>query len=570
MKLRAKMMMIGLLPIFLLGIGIYILAADRTANGIYNEAYSGMQAAALAVRDIFEVGHKGAYTLDDQGDLWKGETLNITQAVSIVDHIKDNTGLDVTIFWGDTRILTSMKDESGQRQIHTKAPEKAVKKVLQDGDYYFDRHVDILGTEYVVCYAPFYQEHTDTPIGMIFLGKPQVFVSEIIHEIRMQMMVSVIAVLLLTALTVILLVNRIVNALGKSMGLLQQIADGNLTVQVDAALLNRADEVGMLGREILQLRDKFRAIADMLHEKSTQLDLTSTVLKDHTQTILQLMKGLDESAQEMSTSCVSQAEDASAAGSSVTQMGEMIVSSNQEIQTMYQISSQIQDMSEHTMTEILELYDDMKQVRTSIAYLSKQTVRTKESADKINRASELIAAVAAQTSLLALNASIEAARAGDLGKGFGVVASEIQKLAVQSNESVSDICAMVEDLTENADHTISRMDDVQAVIQKQQQNIEKTGQIFENVRNEVQNSASHMKTVISGSTNMEEIRTDMVDTVQNSAALAQQNAASIQEVMAALETAYEEIQVLSEKTEELGELSLQMKESVHVFNVKEA
>lgn len=130
MKLRAKMMMIGLLPIFLLGIGIYILAADRTANGIYNEAYSGMQAAALAVRDIFEVGHKGAYTLDDQGDLWKGETLNITQAVSIVDHIKDNTGLDVTIFWGDTRILTSMKDESGQRQIHTKAPEKAVKKSI--------------------------------------------------------------------------------------------------------------------------------------------------------------------------------------------------------------------------------------------------------------------------------------------------------------------------------------------------------------------------------------------------------------------------------------------------------
>ena len=57
MKLRTKIMMIALLPVFVLGIGIFILAADRTANGIYDEAYAGMQAASLAVRDIFEVGN---------------------------------------------------------------------------------------------------------------------------------------------------------------------------------------------------------------------------------------------------------------------------------------------------------------------------------------------------------------------------------------------------------------------------------------------------------------------------------------------------------------------------------
>lgn len=71
MKLRTKMMMISLLPVFVLGIGILILAADRIADGIYQEAYGGMQAAALAVRDIFEVGNKGKYHLDENGDLWK-------------------------------------------------------------------------------------------------------------------------------------------------------------------------------------------------------------------------------------------------------------------------------------------------------------------------------------------------------------------------------------------------------------------------------------------------------------------------------------------------------------------
>lgn len=116
MKLRTKILLIALLPIFLLGIGTFLLAADRTANGIYDQAYAGMQAAALAVRDIFEIGNEGAYHVDENGDVRKGSSLNISQSFEIVDHIKDNTGMDVSIFWGDTRILTSIENETGQRQ----------------------------------------------------------------------------------------------------------------------------------------------------------------------------------------------------------------------------------------------------------------------------------------------------------------------------------------------------------------------------------------------------------------------------------------------------------------------
>ena len=341
-----------------------------------------------------------------------------------------------------------------------------------------------------------------------------------------------------------------------------------MAVQVDDSLLNRSDEVGMLGKEILQLQGKFRAIVNVQREKSLQLDQASASLNDHSRTVLQLMKGLDQSAQEMSVSCSNQAEDAGKAGNSVAQMGEMIGDSSTEIHKMYEISSQIQDMARETMAEILELNEDMKNVRTSIDYLAKQTLLTKESADKISNATDLIAAVASQTSLLSLNASIEAARAGELGRGFGVVASEIQKLSVQANDAVEDIRDMIESLTVNSNHTIQRMQEVQEVIVAQEQNIKKTGHVFENVKNGIQESVSHMDTMIAKTGDMDEVRTDMVATVQNSAALAQQNAASIEEMMAALESAFEDIQSLSEKTEELGELSLQMKESVGMFRVQ--
>lgn len=142
MKLNAKILSLSLIPVILLGVSMFLVAADRIANGIYDEAYLGMHATTLAVRDIFEIGYEGAYRLDEKGDLWKGEELNISQSIDIVDHIKENTGLDVTIFWNDTRVLTSITDENGNRQVGTKASEEVAQSVLAEGNSYQNRHVE--------------------------------------------------------------------------------------------------------------------------------------------------------------------------------------------------------------------------------------------------------------------------------------------------------------------------------------------------------------------------------------------------------------------------------------------
>lgn len=567
MKLHTKIMMISLLPVFILGIGIFILAADRIADGIYDEAYDGMQATSLAIKNIFEVGNQGSYHVDENGDLWKGETLNISKSTQIVDHIKETTGMDVTIFWGDTRILTSIKNSAGDPQIGTKASDNVIQTVLKKGNDYFDRNTKILDDKYIVCYTPFYQNGADSgeAVGMVFIGKPRYTVSKIINQIRLQMLIAVALVLLVTGIIVIVLVNHIVHALEKSMHLLQRISEGDLTIEIDPKLLKRRDEVGMLGKEIQELRNKLQTIINVLSEKSIQIDLGADTLKTRSENILQAMKGLDQASHEMSASCMSQAEDAANAGNDVTIMGEMLGSSHTEIKNMYQISNQIQSVSEEMMTEILELNQDMKQVRQSIHYLGEQTNLTKESADKIGHATELIAAVASQTSLLALNASIEAARAGDSGKGFGVVATEIQNLSVQANNAVKDIWNMVESLTQNSDHTIQRMEEVHTVIKNQENTIQKTGMAFENVRNQIQEFVSHVDTLLEKAEKIEQIRTDMIFAVQNSAALSQENAARIEEMMASVQSVYGEIQALSGQTNELGTLSTQMKGSVRLF-----
>lgn len=195
---------------------MFLVAADRIANGIYDAAYNGMQATTFAVRDIFEEGKNGAYHIDEQGMLWKGDTLNISQATNIVDHIKESSGIDVTIFWGDTRILTSIVDERGNRQINTKASAEVAERVLQNGETYHDRNIEILGQRYIVSYTPLYQENSSEIIGMIFLGTPQQTVSVIINKIRGQFLLIILCMLVLVTVTAYILISRIVTALKRT------------------------------------------------------------------------------------------------------------------------------------------------------------------------------------------------------------------------------------------------------------------------------------------------------------------------------------------------------------------
>lgn len=565
MKLRTKILLITLLPIILLGVGIYLLAADRIANGIYDQAYAGMEAAALAVRDIFEIGNAGAYQVDENGELWKGDNLNISQSTDIVDHIKDSTGMDVTIFWNDTRILTSIKNDSGERQNNSKASDAVIQTVLKNGEYYLDRNVDILGTQYIVCYIPIYQENTTDTVGMIFLGTPRAKVSALINEIRLQMLAIVLIVLLLTGLLLIKLVNSIIKALMSCINVLQKISEGDLTVEPDACIIQRSDEIGMFGKEIMALRSHFLEIIEMLQLKSLQLDKESAVLKNRSEQILQVMHGLDSAAQDMSVSCTTQADNAGTASSGVSAMGDMIDASNSQIRQIHQISNHIQSVSDHTAAELAELTKDMETVRSSIDYLEHQTSLTKDSVDQISRATELISAIASQTSLLSLNASIESARAGELGKGFGVVAAEIQKLSVQANTAVDDIRTMVDSLIHNSAQAMECMAEVHSVIQNQEQNIHNTGEAFESVKENIQISAEHMDAAIQKTDEMEEIRTHMVAAVQNSAAAAQENAATVEEMTASVISVYNELQIITMNAKQLGELSSEMKQSIEIF-----
>ena len=126
MNIKKKILAIAIGPVLVLGIISLAVSATMVKNSILdevNDALKGTAAATLAAYDQ----NTGDYMETSNGDIWKG-SYNISKSESLVDRIKSNSGMDVTFFYGDKRIMTSAVDENGDRVLNSKAGDKIVEK----------------------------------------------------------------------------------------------------------------------------------------------------------------------------------------------------------------------------------------------------------------------------------------------------------------------------------------------------------------------------------------------------------------------------------------------------------
>ena len=558
MDLKKKILSVAILPILLLGTVTIIITLTQTKNALINEVQDSLRGTAAATLAAYDQ-NAGNYLRAENGDVWKGG-YNISKSENLLDNIKEKTGMDVTFFYGKERIMTSAKDSNGERILGSPAGDVIVEKVLQDGEEYFSSAVSLDGTMNYGYYIPVYQKGTNTnPIGMIFVGTDKEVKNATINSILRIVIFSVIAVVMVCIVIAVIISMSITRSLKKGIGAVQKVAAGELGNPIDKTMLDRKDEIGDLAISIDTLQKALRDIITKIAQSTDKLAFEADALGATANETNSTMKQVENAVSSITGNISEQAKTTKSTTENIVLMGEQIGVTSSEVGLLNQNADRMRQSSEQATTTIKQLRQINSEVEKSIKTITAQINVTNDSAQKIRAATEMITSIAEETNLLSLNASIEAARAGENGRGFAIVATQIQKLAEQSNESSHMIEEITNDLINNAGETVDIMSKVHEIIDSQSHNMMETEKIVAEVMDGIGTSLEKIEQIESTTVLLEDSRNRIVQAVEGLSEIAQQNAANTQETCA------QTIEV-SNTFEQIEDSALQLKKIADVLS----
>lgn len=565
-KIRGKVIGMGLIPVIVLGAVIMYFSHWKISDVIADELENALRATALSVRDMLTYSVEGDYGLNENGDFVKG-SFNITKNENIADAISAETGIEVTVFYGDTRYMTSVKDSTGKRALGTKAAGEVVEKVLKNGEAYFADNVDVAGTPFFAYYVPFYGSEGKTPAGMVFAGISQERMDSNVRSSTVATLSIILIVSVLAGVTVVLVVSGMLKALRASVSALEELAEGNLRVEVSDKLTRRYDEIGAIGRSIKKLKEELSGIVTNIKGQCVVMNDAANVLKDQTEKTVESITQVERAVGEIATGAGNQAEETQRATENVVTIGDMIGGNMQDTEALNKNAVNMQNAGKEVMETFRVLNMTNQKTMESIGRIYEQTNTTNQSAQKIQEATNLITSIAEETNLLALNASIEAARAGEQGRGFAVVAAQIQKLAEQSNASAGQITEIVNLLLRDSKEAVETMQYVQEIVQTQDKDMKETDAKLEEMLKGIEDSFVMVNKVTKQTAQMDEARINVIDVVQSLTAISQENAASTQETLASMTLVNDVVQTISEQSAELKVIADEINEKLDVFRL---
>ena len=330
---------------------------------------------------------------------------------------------------------------------------------------------------------------------------------------------------------------------------------------------NRKDEVGVMCRAVSNMRHKLVDIISDIAQSSEKLTESNVQFTERFQEITENVSNVNIAVEEIAEGSTSQANETTSAGEQVGNIGQVIEQNVRNVEMLEETVKKMNELSNKASDTLIGLQKINEQTAGNIAIVSEQTNSTNASATKIQEAVTLIQDIASQTNLLSLNASIEAARAGEAGRGFAVVAEEIRKLADDSAASADEINSIVEELIVNSNNSVGKMQEVASDSNRQMEELQSTIDSFDSLRECVEEVSRASGDITAQMTDLEKEKNIISGVVEQLAAISEENAASTEETSAAMQTLSGAVQDCQEETNELHQLSVDLKNEVAKFTV---
>ncbi len=530
LSLTTKILSCVILPILLLVIFAVIsinsvgtLMADRLQE-------DHLKTSNYAVQQVLDLLSTEPFSL--QGDeLYRGD-LNLTADSGRIDKFQQDSGVEVTIFCGMTRRVTTIVGSDGNRILGTQMSD-TVYNAIKDSGYYFSDSVSVEGEPYYGVYR-LIEDNGDGNEIILFTGISVKNTHAIYSTRLMSTAVFMVAIAVVCMLLVLLIVRNIVKSIRSSVSNLNEVAEGRLNFAVSQRMTERGDEVGNIARSIDSLMNKFIEIVHNLHVSSDTLTEFTENIQQNFSAINESISNINVAVEEIATGATSQANETQAVSGQMNDMGIAVEKASQDIMGLMRTAEGMERSNREVSETLEELVTISTSTRDSIEGVQRQTNETNQSAMEIQNAVALISDIAGQTNLLSLNASIEAARAGEQGRGFAVVADEVRKLAEQSGQSAQQIEVIVQQLIAKSNSSVEAMNAVMEEMQNQYNKLNQTRDVFGHLNSEISNVTAAVDSIASEIENINHAKDEVYGNLESLAAISQENAASTEETSATM------------------------------------
>ncbi len=245
-SLRFSIMLASVIPVIILGVVLTVYAQRSLREGMGYEVEQSLSGLAHSLISIYNLAYEGEFSYQD-GKVMKGES-EITSDFDILDRFKKDTGADASICIGTKRCLTTIQDEQGRRLIGTDIPESVREAVLEQGQEYFSRKININGQKYYGYYVPI-RNAAGEVAGISFAGKAVDAINRSVYAIIWRNVILCSIVILLASALCNALSHRIAVAVQSIKSFLHGLAKGDFLQEMPRNVTERRDELAEIGED---------------------------------------------------------------------------------------------------------------------------------------------------------------------------------------------------------------------------------------------------------------------------------------------------------------------------------
>lgn len=345
----------------------------------------------------------------------------------------------------------------------------------------------------------------------------------------------------------------------------ENIASLDVSENISEALINRNDEIGMLANSFQRIIDNLRGFVKQISDTSEHLAISSKELTISSEQSAVSANEVAKAIEDIAQGATHQAMDTENGAKHINDLGELVENNEEFLRELNISTGEIDKLKDEGFEILRELIKNTESNNRATMNIQDVINSTNESAEKIEKASNMIRSIAEQTNLLALNAAIEAARAGEAGRGFAVVAEEIRKLAEESNGFTEDITAIVNDLSSKTQEAVATMDEVAKIAELQSESVEETNNKFIGIANAIEKSNDVISFINKSGKEIMDKKDIIVEIIQTLSAISEENAAGTEEASASVEEQTATMTQIANASQILGELAFSMQESLSKF-----